>query len=261
VIPGAFELKQPTSLQEAIGFLAAGDEDTKLLAGGQSLIPLMRLRFALPTTLVDIGRLEGLSYIHEDGDSIAIGALTRHTEVEHSELLEKECALLSQTAAEVGDLQVRNRGTIGGSLAHCDPNGDLPTAVLALGGELVAEGPNGRRSIPAGEFFVGPLTNSLEPDEIVVEVRVPKLNGAGSAYEKFARRAQDWAIVGCAVIARNGDETVAWTGVGQKPTLAEGDWRSAAAGLSPPGDLSGSPDYKRELAVVLAERALERARS
>src|SRR5262249_22240947 len=162
----------------------------------------------LPATLVDIGRLRDLSYIREDGDRIAIGALTRHAEVEQSELLARACPLLTQTAAEIGDIQVRNRGTVGGSLAHADPNADLPAAAPALGAELVAEGPGGRRTIPAADFFVDRLTSALHPDELLVEVRVPRAEGR-SAYLKFNRRAQDWAIVGCAAVARDGGAAIA----------------------------------------------------
>jgi carbon-monoxide dehydrogenase medium subunit len=219
----------------------------------------MKLRLAAPDVVVDISGIDGLSYVREDGDRIAIGALTRHAELERNELLRSRCKLIAQTAAEVGDIQVRNRGTIGGSLAHADPNGDLPAAVLALGAEIVATGPGGLRVIPAGELFVDYLTTSLADGELITEIRVPPLDGAGSAYVKFNRRAQDWAIVGCAAIVRDGQETVAWTGVGPTPVLAEGDWRAAADALQPTGDLSGSAEYKRHLAKVLAERALAEA--
>jgi aerobic carbon-monoxide dehydrogenase medium subunit len=260
VIPTEFKLERATSVDEAIRLLAAGGEDTKALAGGHSLIPLMKLRLAAPETLVDLGGIEGLSYIREDGDRIAIGALTRHVELEDSELLARRCRLLAQAAGEVGDIQVRNRGTIGGSLAHGDPNADLPAAVVALDAELVARGPNGERTIPARQFFVDFLTTALEPTELLTEVRVPALDGAGSAYVKFNRRAQDWAIVGCAAIVRGDDEVVAWTGVASTPVLAQGDWRSAADALDPIADLSGSSEYKRHLAKVLAQRALAEAR-
>jgi aerobic carbon-monoxide dehydrogenase medium subunit len=160
----------------------------------------------------------------------------------------------------VGDIQVRNRGTIGGSLAHGDPNADLPAAVVALDAELVATGPGGERTLRAREFFRDFLTTALEPSEILTEVRVPALDGAGSAYVKFNRRAQDWAIVGCAAIVRGDEEVVAWTGVGSTPVLAEGDWRAAADTLQPVGDLSGSTEYKRHLAKVLAQRAVTQAR-
>jgi aerobic carbon-monoxide dehydrogenase medium subunit len=261
LIPTEFKLERPRSVEEAIRVLAASGDEAKALAGGHSLLPLMKLRLAAPETLVDLGGIEGLSYIREDGDRIAIGALTRHVELERSELLARRCALLAQTAAEVGDIQVRNRGTIGGSLAHGDPNADLPAAVVALDADVVATGPSGERTIRAREFFQDFLTTALEPNEILTEVRVPTLEGAGSAYVKFNRRAQDWAIVGCAAIVRGDEETVAWTGVAATPVLAQGDWRAAADALNPVADLSGSSEYKRHLAKVLAERAVAEARS
>ena len=260
MIPTQFALKRPASLEEAVQALAEAGEDAKPLAGGHSLLPLMKLRLAAPETLVDLGRIDGLAYVREDGDRIAVGALTRHADVERSELLRRRCPLLAEAAAEVGDIQVRNRGTIGGSLAHADPNGDLPAAVVALDAELVALGPNGQRTIRAREFFRDFLTTALEPAELLTEVRVPSLEGAGSAYVKFSRRAQDWAIVGCAAIVRGNAETVAWTGVGPVPAVAEGEWRGAVDRLEPTGDLSGSAEYKRHLAKVLAERALASAR-
>ncbi len=259
MIPTAFDVKRPTSLSEAVQALVDGGEDAKALAGGHSLIPMLKLRLVAPSTLVDLSRIEGLSYIREDGDTIAIGALTRHVELERSDVLARRCPLLAEVAAEIGDVQVRNRGTIGGSLAHADPHGDLPPAVAALDAEVVVVGPSGERTTRAREFFVGYLTTALEPAELVREVRVPTLDGAGSAYEKFNRRAQDWAVVGCAAIVRDGQETVAWTGVGPTPVVAEGDWRRVADTLEPPADLDGSAEYKRHLAKVLASRALERA--
>jgi aerobic carbon-monoxide dehydrogenase medium subunit len=261
VIPTAFTLERPTSLDDAIRLLAEGGDDAKALAGGHSLIPLMKLRLAAPETLVDLSGIEGLSYIREEGGRIAIGALTRHVDLERSELLARRCRLLAEAAGEVGDIQVRNRGTIGGSLAHGDPNADLPAAVVALDAELAATGPNGERTLRAREFFVDYLTTALEPGELLTEVRVPALDGAGSAYVKFNRRAQDWAIVGCAAVVRGDTEVVAWTGVAATPVLAEGDWRAAADALQPVADLSGSTEYKRHLAKVLAQRAVERARA
>jgi aerobic carbon-monoxide dehydrogenase medium subunit len=257
VIAAGFELRRPTSVEEAVRLLGEGGEDAKLLAGGQSLIALMKLRLAVPATIVDLGRVEGLSYIREDGDRITIGALTRHAELARSDVLRSRCTVLAEAASEIGDPQVRNRGTIGGSLAHSDPHGDLPAVLVALGGEVVAVGPGGERTIPAREFFQGYLTTALEPADVLTEVQVPAAEH--SAYEKFSRRAQDWALVGCAAVVRNGTETVAWTGVSSSPVLAEGDWRAAAERLEPTGDLSGSPEYKRHLAGVLAERALARA--
>ena len=260
MIPTAFDIERPTTVDEAVQALATGGEDARPLAGGHSLLPMMRLRLAAPSLLVDLSRIDGLDYISEDGDTIAIGALTRHVELERSELLASRCRLLAETAALIGDLQVRNRGTIGGSLAHADPHGDLPAVVLALDAELVATGPDGTRTIPAREFFVDYLTTALAHGELLTEIRIPALDGAGSAYEKFTRRAQDWAVVGCAGIVRDGRETVAWTGVGSTPVRADGDWRSAADALDPPADMAGSAEYKRHLAKVLAGRALARAR-
>jgi carbon-monoxide dehydrogenase medium subunit len=260
MIPTAFEIERPTAIDEAVQALVAGGDDARPLAGGHSLLPMMRLRLAAPSLLVDLSRIDGLSYIREDGDTIAIGALTRHVELERSELLARRCRLLPETAALIGDPQVRNRGTIGGSLAHADPHGDLPAAILALDAELVATGPDGTRTIPAAEFFVDYLTTALAHVELLTEIRVPALDEAGSAYEKFTRRAQDWAVVGCAAIVRNRQRTVAWTGVGGTPVRAGDDWRSAADALDPPADLDGSAEYKRHLAKVLAGRALARAR-
>lgn len=261
MIPTAFELERPTSLDEALRALAAGGDDARPLAGGHSLLPMMKLRLAAPSVLVDLTGIDGLSYIREDGDTIAIGALTRHVEVERSELLDRRCRLLAETAGLIGDPLVRNRGTIGGSIAHADPHGDLPAAILALGAELVAAGPDGTRTIPAADFFVEYFTTALAPGELLTEIRVPALDGTGSAYEKFTRRAQDWAVVGCAAIAGADQEIVSWTGVGSTPVRAEGDWETVADGLEPPADLSGSTEYKRHLAKVVARRALARARS
>lgn len=257
MIAPAFELRRAASVEEAVSLLSEAGEDGKLLAGGQSLIPLMKLRLAAPSVVVDLGRVQGLSYVSEKDDRIAIGALTLHADVAASDLLRKRCPVLAEAAGEVGDPQVRNRGTIGGSLAHADPHGDLPAVLVALGGEVVAVGPAGERVIAARELFQGYLTTSLAPDEVLTEVRIRAAEK--SAYVKFNRRSQDWALVGCAAVV-NGAEVVAWTGVADRPVLAEGDWHAAAEALEPAGDLSGSPEYKRHLAGVLAERALARAR-
>jgi carbon-monoxide dehydrogenase medium subunit len=258
VICPEFELRRASSVEEAVQLLTEDGEDAKLLAGGQSLIPLMKLRLAAPAVVVDLGGVEGLSYVREHDGGLAIGALTRHAEVARSELVRARCPILGEAAGEVGDPQVRNRGTIGGSLAHADPHGDLPAVAVALAADIVAVGPGGERTISAREFFHGYLTTALEPAEVVTEIRVPAAER--SAYEKFNRRAQDWALVGCAAVVQDGSETVAWTGVAPAPVLGEGDWRAVAEGLEPAGDLSGSPEYKRHLASVLAERALARAR-
>ncbi len=257
MIPTAFAVERVASWEEASRLLAAGNGETRALAGGHSLIPLMKLRLVAPGTLVDLSGIEGASSIRDEGDRIAIGALTRHSELELSELLRASCPLLTETAGEVGDIQVRNRGTLGGSIAHADPSADLPAAIVALDAEIVT---TGGRTIGGRRFFTDVFTTALEPGELITEIRVPKLDGAGSAYLKFNRRAQDWAIVGCAAIVRGDEGTVVWTGVGATPVLAEGDPREAARRLQPSGDLSGSAEYKRHLAGVLAERALAKAR-
>ena len=264
MIPAGFDYERAGSVEQAVELLGAHDE-AKLLSGGHSLLPMMKLRLAQPGLLVDIGRVPGLSYIREDGGAIAIGAGTRHCELVASDLLRRRCPLLVQAAAEVGDHQVRHRGTIGGSLAHGDPHADLPPAAVALGAELVAQGPGGRRSIAAADFFQGYLHTALAHDEVLVEIRVaptagPGTGAGGTAYAKFARRRQDWAIVGAAAVVRDGQETLVWTGVGSTPVRAEGGLEEAAARLQPNGDLSGSAAYKRHLAKVIGGRALAEAR-
>ena len=259
MIPAGFDYERAASVEAAVALLGAHDE-AKLLAGGHSLLPMMKLRLAQPGLLVDIARVPGLSYIREDNGAIAIGALTRHCELLESELLRHRSPLVVQTAAEVGDIQVRHRGTIGGSLAHADPHADLPAAMVALGAELVAQGPGGRRTIAARDFFQGYLHSALAHDEVLVEIRVPATDGAGTAYLKVARRRQDWAIVGAAAVVRGGEETLVWTGVGSTPVVAAGGLDAAAAALEPNGDLSGSAAYKRHLAKVIGGRALAAAR-
>lgn len=271
MIPAPFEYHRPGSVEEALALLGEHGEDAKLLAGGHSLLPLMKLRLAAPSALIDIGRLGDLSYIREDGDRIAIGALTRHTEVEHSELLRTDVPLLAHAASQVGDPQVRHRGTIGGSIAHGDPASDLPAVVLALGATLTAVGPGGSRQIAATDFFEGFLETALAPDEILTEISVPKHTGAGWSYQKFNRRAQDWAIVGVAAV-HNGSTGVALVNMASTPVrasaveeaVARGAGAAEAAahaadGLEPPADLNASTDYRRHLAQVLVRRALEEA--
>ena len=260
MIPAGFEYERAATVEGALSLLDKHGDEAKLIAGGHSLLPLMKLRLASPGVLVDIARIPGLGYVREDGGAIAIGALTRHCDLVESNLLRRRCPLVAQVAAEVGDIQVRHRGTIGGSLAHADPNADLPAAMVALDAELVAQGPGGRRTIAARDFFQGFLQTALRPDELLVEVRIAPTEGAATAYVKFSRRRQDWAIVGAAAVVRNGAETVVWTGVGSTPVRAEGGIEAAAAALSPSGDLSGSAAYKRHLAMVIAGRALAAAR-
>jgi len=271
VIPVAFDFKRAGSAEEAIALLAEYGDEAKLLAGGHSLLPLMKLRLATPSVLIDVGRLTDLSYITDAGDHIAIGALTRHRDIEISDLLAAQQPLLAHTAGNVGDNQVRHRGTIGGSVAHADPASDLPATLLALGATFVAKGPGGERTIAATDFFQGFLESALAADELLTEIRVPKAPGAGWGYQKFNRRAQDWAIVGCSVI-RNGTTGVALVNMGSTPlrataveqALAQGASAKdaaelAAEGTEPPSDLNASPDYRRHLAKVLVRRALEAA--
>jgi carbon-monoxide dehydrogenase medium subunit len=207
MIPAPFDYEVAESVEHAVELL--GDrEDTKLLAGGHSLIPLLRLRFARPAVLVDLGRLETLRYVRDAGDRLAIGALTRHNDLQHDPLLQEHCPLVSYTAGLIGDPQVRHRGTIGGSVAHGDPASDLPSVLVALDAELVAQGPDGERTVPAGEFFRGVFETALGPQDVLTEIRVPKLGPAGWSYVKFTRRAQDWATVGVATVVRRSNGTI-----------------------------------------------------
>jgi aerobic carbon-monoxide dehydrogenase medium subunit len=271
MIPAAFEYVRAGSAEEAVAALGGHGDDAKLLAGGMSLLPLMKLRLATPAVLVDVGRLRELSYVRDGGDHIAIGALTRHRDLETNDLLAEQCAVLRKVASEVGDNQVRHRGTIGGSVAHGDPASDLPAALLALDGTFVVRGPGGERTIPAREFFQGFLETALAPDELLTEIRVPKMPGAGFSYQKFQRRAQDWAIVGALAI-RNGGARVALVNMGSTPLRAAAVERELAAGASvadaaqqaadgtdPPSDLNASSEYREHLARVLVRRALEAA--
>ena len=272
MIPAAFDYVRAGSAEEAIALIGEHGEDAKFLAGGHSLLPLMKLRLAQPTVLVDIGRVNDLSYIRDAGDHVAIGALTRHMDVETSDLLKAEVPLLAHAAHHVGDPQVRHRGTLGGTIAHADPASDLPATTLALGATYVAQGPNGTREIAASDFYLGFLTSALEPDEMLTEIRVPKMGGAGWSFQKFNRRAQDWAIVGVAAWRRNGDSGVALVNMGSTPVLASGVSSALAGGASiedaaeqaaaeadPQADLNASVEYRTHLAKVLVKRALTEA--
>jgi carbon-monoxide dehydrogenase medium subunit len=266
VIPAAFEYARVESVDEAVSLLG-GDEDAKLLAGGHSLIPTMRLRFSRPSLLVDIGRLHKLRYVRDDGDRIAIGALTRHAELVTDPLLAEHCGLIGQTAAVIGDPQVRHRGTIGGSVAHGDPASDLGTVLLTLDADFVARGPDGERTIRAAEFFIGPFDVALERTEVLTEIRVPRATGT---YLKHVRRAHDWATVGVAAARVDGRVQVALTSMGPTPLRARSVEDAFAGGASPadaaahaadgtepPTDASGSSEYRAHLAQVLVRRALE----
>ena len=277
MIPAGFDYEVAESVDHAIELLGQ-KEDAKLLAGGHSLLPAMKLRIARPAFLVDVGRLNDLSYVREDGDTVAIGALTRHQDVAASPVLRQHCAIVSETAAQVGDPQVRHRGTIGGSLAHGDPASDLPSVILALEGEIVARGPSGDRAIAAVEFFTGVFQTALQSNEMLVELRVPKLGAAGWSYTKMARRAQDWATVAVATVVHgNGSverAAIALTNMGATSLRAtaaeealvggasiEDAAALAAEGTEPPTDHAASSDFRKHLARVLTRRALEEARS
>jgi carbon-monoxide dehydrogenase medium subunit len=268
MIPAAFDYEVAEDVDQAIALLGQSS-DAKLLAGGHSLLPLMRLRFAQPALLVDIGRIGELDYTRDDGDAIAIGAMSRHAELAASALLREGCSIVAETAAQIGDPQVRHRGTIGGSVAHADPASDLPTVLLALDARLVTRGPGGERVTAAADFFPGFLQSACRVDEVLTEIRVPKIDGP-STYLKYNRRAQDWATVGVAAVRTNGATSIALTNMAATPIRAAGveealaggaDTTVAAAraaeGASPPSDTNGSAEYRSHLAGVLVRRALE----
>ncbi len=282
MIPAKFDYVRPASIGEAVTALANGGDDAKVIAGGQSLLPLLRLRLAYPELLVDVGGLDDLVGVTDAGEHLLIGARTTHDQLVHDPLVARHCGLLAEAAATVADPAVRHRGTLGGSLAHADPAGDLPAVAVALDATMIAHGPSGEREIAARDFFLDYLTTALAAGEILTGVRVPKLDGAwGYRYEKFHRTAQAWAIVGVAALVRRSDGQVAevrvgLTNMGSVPiravtveAAATGAPASSAAlhaaaasaddGTQPPADLHGAPDYRRHLARVLTGRALEAA--
>jgi carbon-monoxide dehydrogenase medium subunit len=274
MIPAPFDYEVAESVDHAIALLA-DREDAKVLAGGHSLLPLLRLRVTRPSVLVDVGRLHELSYVRDAGASIAIGALTRHHDVATAPLVQEHNPLVSHVAGLIGDPQVRHRGTIGGSLAHGDPAADLPAVLLALDGEVDIAGPAGVRTVAAADFFLGVFETAVGPQEIVTEVRVPKLTGDhGWSYVKFRRRSQDWATVGVAAVARRsngdiGEPAIALVSMGATPLrarAAEAAWSTggdpgpvADEGTDPPDDTNGSAEYRRHLVKVLVHRAAEEA--
>ena len=280
MIPVAFDYEVAESVDHAIDLLGQHGEDSKLIAGGHSLIPLMRLRLAAPAVLIDLDRLEDLRYVRDEGDHLAIGALTRHRDVHNNELVQEHCGILSYTAGLLGDPSVQHRGTIGGTLAHGDPAGDMPSVVSALEATLVVKSPDGERTIPALEFFKDYLFTDLGEQEVVTEVRVPKLSSeTGWSYKKFARRSQDWAIVGVAAVVERsngsiGSARIGLTSMGSTPlrataveealsgaspdSVAEAAG-SADEGTSPASDDAGSADFRRHLARVWTRRAVEEA--
>ena len=272
MIPAPFDYVRAESAEEAISLVGQHGDEAKFIAGGHSLLPMMKLRLAQPSVLIDIGRLTDLSYIRDEGSHVAIGAMTRHMDVETSDLLREHVPLLAHAAGHVGDPQVRHRGTLGGTIAHADPASDLPATTLALGATYVAQGPNGTREIAATDFYQTFFESALADDEILTEVRVPKMNGAGWNFQKFNRRAQDWAIVGVAAW-RNGDQAgVGLVNMGATPVLATSVADAIASGASaadaaeqaaaeadPQADLNASVEYRQHLARVLTRRALEAA--
>ncbi len=279
MIPLAFDYEVAESVDHAIELLGQHGDEAKLLAGGHSLLPIMKLRLAAPTVLVDLGRLDDLNYVRDEGDHLAIGAMTRHCDMERDSTLGEHCGLIAYTASLVGDPQVRHRGTIGGSISHGDAASDLPSALLALDANFIVKGSGGERTVAAGDFFEDYLQTTLAPDEVLTEIQVPKLGGAGWSYKKFNRRAQDWAVVGVAAVVERsngsiGSARIGLTNMGSTPlraTSAENALSgaepssvaeatsSADEGTSPSSDIAASDEYRRHLARVLSRRAVEEA--
>jgi len=277
MIPAEFDYTAPDTLEEAISALAGGGEDAKLLAGGHSLLPLMKLRLATPSLLVDLRKVPGLQGIQKENGNWRIGAMTPHADLEHTPAL----GIFAKAAGTIADPQVRNRGTIGGSLAHGDPASDLPAVLLITDGTVTVQGPGGQRTIAAGDLFKDYLQTAIEPGEVLTEIRAPALDGWGYGYQKFNRRSEDWAMVGVsAVVKQTGDicedVRIGLTNMGPVPmraTAVENALRGqpltadsianaaegAAEGTNPPADLNASSDYKRHLAQVLCRRALQDA--
>jgi aerobic carbon-monoxide dehydrogenase medium subunit len=282
MIPAAFAYARPTTIDEALQAVASGGEDVKIMAGGQTLIPVMRLRLAAPETVVDLGKVAELRGVREEADAIVIGAMTRHSDVLSDPLIAQHAPLIAEATETVADRQVRHRGTFGGALAHADPAGDLPAVALALDAEFVIAGLAGRRTVPAREFFVDYLTTALEEGELLVEIRIPKLSGQwGMHYEKFNRVAQAWSIVAVAAVVRREGNRIAearigLTNMGPTPLRASAAEAAlagvdataeaiaaaaerAADGTSPSSDLNAQADYRQHLARVLTRRAVTAA--
>ncbi|WP_329050499.1 xanthine dehydrogenase family protein subunit M [Amycolatopsis sp. NBC_01488] len=281
MIPASFDYVRPSTVDEAVQALVSAGEDAKVIAGGQSLLPVLRMRLAAPTTLVDLGRVAELRGVREDGDELVIGAMTTHYDVQRDALVAEHAALLKEATDTVADPQIRHRGTLGGAIAHADPAGDLLAPVLALEASLVVAGPSGRRTVPAAEFFQDLFTTALAADELLVEVRVPKHTGWRAHYEKFNRVAQAWSMVAVAVTVRTEagvieEARVALTNMGSTPVRASGveaalvgvqasaDSIAAAAshaaeGTNPPVDSNADVEYRRHLAQVLTGRAIAAA--
>jgi aerobic carbon-monoxide dehydrogenase medium subunit len=281
VIPAEFDYMAPTSVDDALAALSEHGDDAKIIAGGQSLLPVLRMRLNAPEMVIDLGRIDSLRGIRDDGDAIVIGAMTTHHEVLHDPLVNEHAALIAKATHEVADAQVRHRGTFGGALAHADPAGDLGAPTLALGAEFVIAGPGGTRSVTAEDFFVDLFETAIGEDEILTEVRVPKHTGWGAHYEKFVRVVHQWPIVAVAAAVRSDGSTISearvgLTNMGSTPirarsteaglagaVVSEDGVRAAcdraAEGTDPPSDLNGDADYRRHLATVLTRRAVLKA--
>ncbi len=281
MIPASFDYTAPSTVDEAVRALSDAGEDAKVLAGGQSFLPMLRLRLAAPSTVVDLGKITELRGVREDGDALVIGAMTTHHDVLNNPLVRQHAVVLAETTATIADPQIRHRGTFGGSLAHADPAGDLLAPALALDAEMVLLGPSGRRTVPAAEFFVDFLTTVIQPDELLVEVRIPKYTGWAGHYEKFNRVAQAWSIVAVAAAVRTDGGTIAEARIGltnmsSVPVRARGveqallgqrasteSIRAAAEhaveGTSPSTDGNGDAEYRSHLAKVLTSRAVATA--
>jgi len=278
MIPAAFDYKAPITLDDALQLLASAGDDAKIIAGGQSLLPVMKLRLAAPELLIDLGKIDSLRGVRDDGDAIVIGAMTTHFEVTRDPLVAEHASLIAKCVETVADPQVRHRGTFGGACSHADPAGDIPAPTLALDAEFVIAGPGGQRTVAAPDFFQDLFTTAVGDDEILVEVRIPKYTGWGSAYEKFVRVAQQWAIAGVAAAVRidNGaiaEARIALTNMGPTPIRARaaeqalvgvavdpeavaGALTGIAEGTEPPTDVNGDPEYRRHLVSILGRRAV-----
>jgi carbon-monoxide dehydrogenase medium subunit len=278
MIPAAFDYKAPATVDEALQLLAEGGDDAKIIAGGQSLLPVLKLRLAAPELVIDLAKIDSLNGVRDDGDAIVIGAMTTHYEVLRDPLVAEHASLITKCVETVADPQVRHRGTFGGACAHADPAGDIPAPTLALDAEFVIAGPGGQRRVAAANFFQDIFTTAVGDDEILVEVRVPKYTGWGSAYEKFVRVAQQWAIAGVAATVRTEGGTIAearialtnmgptpvraraaeqaLVGVAVEPNAIAGALTSIAEGTAPPTDLNGDPEYRLHLVSILGRRAV-----
>ena len=277
MIPAAFDYVAPTSVEDALAALAQYGDEAKIIAGGQSLLPVLRMRLNAPEWIIDLGRIESLRGIRDDGDAIVIGAMTPHSVVGSDPLVAEHALLITKAVEHLADAQVRHRGTFGGALAHADPAGDLGAPALALGAEFVIQGPNGTRTVAADDFFVDLFETAIGEDEILTEVRIPKHTGWGAHYEKFVRVAHQWPIVAVAATVRMSGDAIAearigLTNMGSTPVRARaveealggvdhpGGIAEAAAhaadGTNPPSDLNGGADYRRHLATVLTRRAV-----